>query len=156
MDDPRLPRSNLFPIRDVVKKPRSGATEGKKKDPGQSRVEFKVFLFNRKKEKEKGVWGGAVCTYPTLRGHLLCARLGPVFGGPSKCRVLNRRHTVGAVFATTATRSRDFFADALVHDLEVCVVQQRLEVGAREALRGVGKVTKVDVVRYGDLSRVRL
>lgn len=113
-----------------------------------------------RKRKRKGFGGGgAVCTYPTLRGHLLCARLGPVFGGPSKCRVLNRRHTVGAVLATTATQfgqSRDFFADALVHDLEVCVVQQRLEVGAREALRGVGKVTKVDVVRYGDLSRVRL
>jgi hypothetical protein len=33
-----------------------------------------------------------------------------------------------------------------VHDLEVCVVQQRLEVGAREALRGIGEVIKVDVV----------
>jgi hypothetical protein len=36
-----------------------------------------------------------------------------------------------------------------VHDLEVCVVQQRLEVGAREALRGVGEMIKVDVMRYG-------
>jgi hypothetical protein len=50
LDDPRLPRSNLFPNRYAVKKPRSGAT-GKKKDPGKSRVEFRV---NRKKI-EKGI-----------------------------------------------------------------------------------------------------
>lgn len=37
LDDPRLPRSNLFPNGDAVK-PRSGATEKKKeKDPGESK-----------------------------------------------------------------------------------------------------------------------
>ena len=61
LDDPRLPRSNLFPNGDAVK-PRSGATEEKKKTPERARVEFKVFLFNRKKREEKDLIFGVILT----------------------------------------------------------------------------------------------
>jgi hypothetical protein len=69
--------------------------------------------------------------------------------------VLDRRHRQRIVLASAAG-SRDLLADALVYDLEVRVVQERLEVRAREPLRGICEVIKVDVVRYGDLPRMRL
>jgi hypothetical protein len=43
-----------------------------------------------------------------------------------------------------------------MHDLEVGIVQQCLEVSTREPLRGVCEIVKVNTGRYGDFSRVRL
>ena len=100
-----------------MKKPRSDAT-GKKE---QSRILSLKFLFS--------FLVFSRYTYPTLRGHLLCARLGriAVLSGPSKRRVLDRRQRIALA---SAAGSRDLLADALVHDLEMRIVQESLEVRA--------------------------
>src|SRR6266702_8026140 len=96
--------------------------------------------------------------YPTLPGHLHCPRHVRLLGGSTEERVFDRR-IVDAVLAVArlrrGSRSGDL-AYARVHDLEVGVVEQCLQVCPRETPCGICEAVKVDVGRYGDLSRVRL
>ena len=93
-----------------------------------------------------------------LHGHLFGTRLDRVLRGPTERRVFNRSIIVVVAEAVVAAIARGCrsqnFAHARMHDLQVCVVQQRLEIRARETLRGVCEVIKVDVGRHGDLSCV--
>lgn len=97
-------------------------------------------------------------SYPTLCGHLLGPRRDGLLSGSTEDRVLDRC-IVDVVLVVARLRRgsrRGNLAYARVHDFEVGVVEQCLQVCARETFRGICEAIKVDVGRHGDLSCVRL
>src|SRR6266404_3921974 len=96
--------------------------------------------------------------YPTLCSHLLCPRFYRLLSRSTEERVFDGRivNTVLAVVRLPRRGRGGDLAYTRVHDIEMGVVEQCLQVSPRKAFRDVCKTVKVDVGRHGDLSRVRL